>query len=99
MKANVGCRNSLRSFIVRMVRRRCVVLAGCAGQLLLAMSVLAGPPVVSLIHSLPANSPIFGPMLLSGSTLYGTCETYDSFAGIVFKVGTDGTSFHPLHTF
>jgi uncharacterized repeat protein (TIGR03803 family) len=42
----------------------------------------------------------YGSLMLSGSTLYGmTYQGGDSYKGVVFRVGTDGSGFSLLHEF
>jgi prepilin-type N-terminal cleavage/methylation domain-containing protein/prepilin-type processing-associated H-X9-DG protein len=59
----------------------------------------------TVLHSFAGGTadgryPNYGPLALSGSTLYGMTEQGGaSDAGIVFKVNTDGTGFTVLHSF
>ena len=40
-----------------------------------------------------------GPLVVSGSSLYGTTDAFYEFNGTVFKLNTDGTGFAILHSF
>src|SRR5215207_9611380 len=81
-------------------------LSFSAVTLLTSVSVGSlAPAQVTVLHSFAGGSadgsiPGHGPLVLSGSTLYGMTVSggADSF-GTVYRVGTDGTGFSLLHSF
>src|SRR3974377_915565 len=91
----------------KLLRRCCAALVGWAWLSLLTPGILAnGPPPVSLVYTLPSGTPNAapqGPVLLSGSTLYGTTFYFPQSGGyspdgVLFKVNTDGTAYQTLHS-
>jgi uncharacterized repeat protein (TIGR03803 family) len=61
----------------------------------------------SILHSFPSTSPAatddgsnpFGPLILSGSTLYGTTAFGNHSNGTVYRIDTNGTGFAVVYDF